>query len=88
MAQQLAGTYDGLKGFFTDILTGTKSIGEVWQALGKSIMRIIAYMAAEWLASQITMSLFPALTPVKHEAGQRESPDDMLPAAITLVALL
>ena len=69
MAQQMAGTYDGLKGFFSDILTGTKSIGEAWQALGKSIMKIIADMAAEWLASQITMSLFPALAPAKSRGG-------------------
>ncbi|SHJ12663.1 tape measure domain-containing protein [Propionispora hippei DSM 15287] len=69
MAQQMAGTYDGLKGFFSDILTGTKSIGEAWQALGKSIMKIIADMAAQWLASQITMSLFPALAPAKSRGG-------------------
>ncbi|CUH96407.1 hypothetical protein P22_2497 [Propionispora sp. 2/2-37] len=69
MAQQMAGTYEGLKGFFADILTGTKSIGEAWQALGKSIMKIIADMAAEWLASQITMSLFPALTPIQTQGG-------------------
>ncbi|MDU4960043.1 MAG: tape measure protein [Sporomusaceae bacterium] len=69
MAQQMAGTYDGLKVFFSDILTGTKSIGEAWQALGKSIMKIIADMAAQWLASQITMSLFPALAPAKSRGG-------------------
>ena len=63
MAQQMSGTYEGLKSFFSDIITGTKSIGEAWRDLGKSIMKIIADMAARWMASRITMALFPALAP-------------------------
>ncbi len=69
MAQQMSGTYDGLKGFFSDVITGTKSIGEAWQDLGKRIMKIIADMAAEWLASQIIMSLFPSFAPAKSRGG-------------------
>ena len=69
MAQQMSGTYDGLKGFFSDVITGTKSIGEAWQDLGKRIMKIIADMAAEWLASQIIMSLFPSFAPAKTRGG-------------------
>lgn len=69
MAQQMSGTYDGLKGFFSDVITGTKSIGEAWQDLGKRIMKIIADMVAEWLASQIIMSLFPSFAPAKTRGG-------------------
>lgn len=69
MAQQMTGTYDGLKGFFADVITGTKSIGEAWQEMGKRIMKIIADMAAEWLASQITMSLFPAFFSAKQSVS-------------------
>ena len=69
MTQQMAGTYDGLKGFFSDVITGTKSIGEAWQELSKRIMKIIADMAAEWLASQITMSLFPTFFSAKQSVS-------------------
>ena len=62
MAQQMTGMYDGFKGFFSDVISGTKSIGEAWQDLGKSIRRIIADMVAQWLASQIVMALFPSPT--------------------------
>ena len=67
----MSGTYDGLKVFFSDIITSTKSIGEAWQELGKRIMKIIADMAAQWLASRITMALFPALTPTAAPSQTR-----------------
>lgn len=50
--------YAGLKAGIADILTGTKSIGEVWQALGQTISNVIAKMAAEWIAAQLAMAIF------------------------------
>lgn len=55
MAEGMKGLYGGLTTFFTDVLSGTKSIGEAWSALGKSIVQIIAKMVAQWIASRITM---------------------------------
>ena len=39
---------------------------EAWQDLGKSIMKIIADIAAKWLASRIVMGLFPSLGSVAN----------------------
>ncbi|WP_021171184.1 hypothetical protein SOV_35630 [Sporomusa ovata DSM 2662] len=58
MAQYTNGMYDGLKGVFSDVITGTKSIGDAWSDLGTKIIKIIADIAAEWLASRIVMSVF------------------------------
>ena len=58
MAQYTNGMYDGLKGVFSDVITGTKSIGEAWSDLGTKMIKIIADIAAEWLASRIVMSVF------------------------------
>ena len=66
MAQKITGIYEGLSTCFSDIITGTKSIGEAWQDLGKSIMKIIADIAAKWLASRIVMGLFPSLGSVAN----------------------
>ncbi|WP_181950835.1 hypothetical protein, partial [Sporomusa ovata] len=57
MAQYTNGMYDGLKGVFSDVITGTKSIGDAWSDLGTKIIKIIADIAAEWLASRIVMSV-------------------------------
>lgn len=54
MAQTMSGMYEGLQGFFGDIISGTKSIGDAWRDLGRSILKIIADIAAKWAASQIT----------------------------------
>ena len=61
MAETTSGLYDGLQGFFSDVIFGTKSIGEAWSDLGKRILKIIADIAAQWLASQIMNSLFGGL---------------------------
>lgn len=58
MAETTSGLYDGLQGFFSDVISGTKSIGEAWSDLGKRILKIIADIAAQWLASQIMTSIF------------------------------
>lgn len=58
MAETTNGLYDGLQGFFSDVISGAKSIGEAWSDLGKRILKIIADIAAQWLASQIMTSIF------------------------------
>ena len=50
MAETMAGMYDGLQSFFSDIITGTKSIGDAWRSLGQSILKIIADIAATFPA--------------------------------------
>lgn len=58
MAEAMSGLYGGLQGFFSDIISGTKSIGDAWQDLGRKIIKIIADMAAQWVASRLVMSVF------------------------------
>lgn len=57
MAETMSGMYDGLQSFFSDIITGTKSIGDAWRSLGQSILKIIADIAAKWFASRITLAV-------------------------------
>lgn len=70
MAETMSGMYNGLQGFFSDVITGTKSIGEAWRDLGRSIIRIIADIAAKWLASRITMMLGSVFGKVGGTTGQ------------------
>lgn len=58
MAEAMGGLYGGLQGFFSDIISGTKSIGDAWQDLGRKIIKIIADMAAQWVASRLVLSVF------------------------------
>jgi len=62
MAESMSGLYSGFQGFFSDILTGTKSIGDAWQDLGSKIMKIIADMAAQWVASRLVLSVFTGVS--------------------------
>lgn len=57
MARASASAYDGLKDGIADVLTGTKSIGDAWTALGDTVKNVIAKMVAEWLAGRLAMAL-------------------------------
>jgi len=70
MAETMSGFYDGLQGFFSDVITGTKSIGDAWRDLGRSILKIIADIAAKWAASQITLLLGNVFGGTSGSAGQ------------------
>jgi len=74
MAQYTNGMYDGLKGVFSDVITGTKSIGEAWSELGTKIIKIIADIAAEWLASRIVLSVFGGSFGKLGAGGSANSP--------------
>ena len=76
MAETMAGMYDGLQSFFSDIITGTKSIGDAWRSLGQSILKIIADIAAKWFASRITSAvstLFSGFGSLSGTAGANGS---------------
>jgi TP901 family phage tail tape measure protein len=46
-----------LTGFFTDVFSGTKSVGEAFQAMAKSILASIGQIAAQMLTKQIFQGL-------------------------------
>lgn len=73
MAEATSKLYDGLKGTFSDVISGTKSIGEAWRELGSKIIKIIADIAAEWLASRIMLSVFGSSFPFGGSAGSSSS---------------
>ena len=79
MAEATSGLYDGLQGFFSDVISGTKSIGEAWSDLGKRILKIIADIAAQWLASQIMTSLFGGLGGLFGGAANGKTPGLRIP---------
>lgn len=51
-------TYSSFKENLADILSGTKSIGDAWQAVGVTIRNTIATMVANWIAGRLAMALF------------------------------
>lgn len=57
MAELTDGLYSGFSTFFSDVLNGTKSIGDAFQDLAKSVLKMINDMIAKWLAEHM-MGLF------------------------------
>jgi|GEM_PF-4981895 len=58
MAELTDGLYSGFSTFFSDVLNGTKSIGDAFQDLAKSMLKMINDMIAKWLAARLMMGLF------------------------------
>lgn len=58
MAELTDGLYNGFSTFFSDVLNGTKSIGDAFSDLAKSVLKMINDMIARWLAARIMMGLF------------------------------
>ena len=58
MAELTAGLYQGFSTFFSDVLSGTKSIGDAFGDLAKSVLKMINDMIAKWLSARLMMGLF------------------------------
>ena len=58
MAELTDGLYRGFSTFFSDVLSGTKSIGDAFGDLAKSVLKMINDMIAKWLSARLLMGLF------------------------------
>ena len=58
MAELTGGLYQGFSTFFSDVLSGTKSIGDAFGDLAKSVLKMINDMIAKWLTARLMMGLF------------------------------
>ncbi len=58
MAEMTDGLYRGFSTFFSDILSGAKSIGDAFGDLAKSVLKMINDMIAKWLSAKLMMGLF------------------------------
>ena len=58
MAELTDGLYRGFSTFFSDVLSGTKSIGDAFGDLAKSVLKMINDMIAKWLSARLMMGLF------------------------------
>ena len=58
MAELTDGLYSGFSTFFSDVLNGTKSIGDAFSDLAKSVLKMINDMIVKWLAARLMMGLF------------------------------
>ena len=58
MAELTDGLYRGFSTFFSDVLSGTKSIGDAFGDLAKSVLKMINDMIAKWLSAKLMMGLF------------------------------
>ena len=57
MAELTGGLYQGFSTFFSDVLSGTKSIGDAFGDLAKSVLKMINDMIAKWLSARLMMGL-------------------------------
>ena len=58
MAELTDGLYRGFSTFFSDVLSGAKSIGDAFGDLAKSVLKMINDMIAKWLSAKLMMGLF------------------------------
>ena len=83
MTEAITGFRDALASGISDLLTGAASVGEALQAFGESVIRILADMAASWLANVIAVQLFKIAMP-----GQEDSESQLTSILTTSVARL
>ena len=58
MAELTDGLYRGFSTFFSDVLSGAKSIGDAFGDLAKSVLKMINDMIAKWLSAKLMIGLF------------------------------
>lgn len=69
MSDLYAGAFDNMKSGIADFIMGTKSIGEVWEALGQTIKQVIANYIAQWIAGRLMMAIFGKTTMATETAA-------------------
>lgn len=57
MAEGMKTLYGGMKTLFSDIIDGTESIGDAFQALSKTVLKMINDWVSEWVSSRIMMGI-------------------------------
>lgn len=58
MADMYKGAFSGLSTAISGVLTGTKTLGQAFADLGKSMLKIVADYVAKWLAGRLMMAVF------------------------------
>ncbi len=58
IASMYSTAFSGLSGALSDIFTGTKSVSDAFQALGKSMLKVIADFVAKKIAGDLMIALF------------------------------
>jgi hypothetical protein len=58
MASMYKGAFDGLSTAISDVLMGTKTLGQAFADLGKAMLKIVADYVAKWLAGRLMMAIF------------------------------
>lgn len=57
-----AGAFSPMKSAISDLITGAKSIGGAFSAMGQAVLKTIADIVAGWIAGQLTMMAINALS--------------------------
>lgn len=78
--------YSSFKTGLVDIINGTKSISEAWQALGQTVKNVLATMAAEWITGQLAKMFLKKDTDPKGTGKDSQVAKDQQAAAATAAA--
>lgn len=62
VASLFKGAFSGLSASISEVLMGTKTLGQAFADLGKSMLQIVADYIAKWLAGRIMMAIFGKTT--------------------------
>lgn len=62
MADMYKAGFSGISSSLSDIFTGTKSVGEAFNALGKTMLKVVADFVAKWIAGRIMMAIMGKTT--------------------------
>jgi phage-related minor tail protein len=66
------------EGFFTDVISGTKSVSEAFKDMGKQILAQIAQIVAKWLAAKVMGAFNPGAASSIGANGTGGGMGDML----------
>lgn len=58
MANLYKGAFDSMSSSISDLITGAKTVGEAFAAMGQSMLKVVADYVAKWIAGRVMMAIF------------------------------
>lgn len=69
MANLYKGAFDSMSSSISDLITGAKTVGEAFAAMGQAMLKVVADYVAKWLASKLMMAVFGKSTMAAETAA-------------------
>lgn len=69
MANLYKGAFDSMSSSISDLITGAKTVGEAFSAMGQAMLKVIADYVAKWIAGKVMMAIFGKSTMATETAA-------------------